>query len=260
MTIQSGSESTVQNRSGIGERSRPGKSVKNAIGSKCKWNETRKDTSANDLRRVVDETGTINPDLRKELLYSWQYGFIEDKPQEAELSRSPNLLRKDENRKSGKALTNLLKGKRQSETPLTVKMAAGAVYRKSDIAQAKNDTGAQKGKSSKKGNESLSPHGDKPKTKSKKKANDKQPANSDSDAIPNSSENLRIPQRYSKIVILTSSRDTEVNGGLNLSVKRAIPNNAGPVVENSTSSVPKGAKQSGKKAKICSNSSRGRTL
>ena len=47
------------------------------------------------IRRIVDETSTIIPDLRKELLYWWQYGFIEDKLQEIEPSRT-NLLRKDE--------------------------------------------------------------------------------------------------------------------------------------------------------------------
>ena len=39
--------------------------------------------------------------------------------------------------KSRKALTKPLKGKVTSETPSTVKTAAGAIYRKSDIAKAK---------------------------------------------------------------------------------------------------------------------------
>ena len=38
-----------------------------------------------------------------------------------------------------------------------------------------------------------------------------------------------------------------MNGGLNLSVKRVTPNNAGPVIVHSTSVVPKGTKQSNKK-------------
>ena len=59
--------------------------VKTLLEVNARWNETRRDTFANDLRRVVAETSTINPELRKELLYSWQYGFIEDRPQEAEL-------------------------------------------------------------------------------------------------------------------------------------------------------------------------------
>ena len=36
----------------------------------ARWNQTRRDTSANDLRRTVEETTTINPELRKEMLYS----------------------------------------------------------------------------------------------------------------------------------------------------------------------------------------------
>ena len=89
------------------------RALKTLLEANARWNEPRRDNSANDLRRVVDETSTINPELQKELLYSWQYGFIEDKPQEAglELAGSPNPLRKDDNMKSGKALTNPLKGK-----------------------------------------------------------------------------------------------------------------------------------------------------
>ena len=131
----------------------------------ARWNESRRDTLSNDLSRRVDETSTINPELRKEQLYSWQYGFIEDKPQEAKLTESSNLLRKDDNRKSGKALTNPLKGKVQSESPHTVKTAAGAVYRKSDIAKAKINISEPKEKSPKKVNGIRSPHGDEPKTK-----------------------------------------------------------------------------------------------
>ena len=145
------------------------KALKTLLEANALWNATRRDTTANDLRRIVNETSTINPDLRKELLGSWEYGFSKDKPQEDE-PRSPNLLRKDENRKSGKALTNPRKGKVQSETPHTVKTAAGAVYRKSDIAQTKIDTSDLKKKSPKIGKTRRSPHGDEPKTKSKKKS------------------------------------------------------------------------------------------
>ena len=73
-----------------------------------------------------------------------------------------------------------------------MKTAAGAVYRKSDTAKAKIDTGEQKEKNSKKGKSRRSPHGDEPKTKSKKKANDKQSANSDLDEIPDSPEKCKI--------------------------------------------------------------------
>ena len=86
----------------------------------------------------MDETSTIKPDLRKELLYSWEKGFIEDKPaEEQNHAWSTILLRKDESRNSGKALTNPLKGKLTSQTRSTVKTAAGAIYRKSCIAQSK---------------------------------------------------------------------------------------------------------------------------
>ena len=60
--------------------------LKTLLEANARWNEVRRDTSSNDLRRIVDETSTLNPDLRKELLYSWQYGFIEDKPREDTLT------------------------------------------------------------------------------------------------------------------------------------------------------------------------------
>ena len=131
------------------------------------------------LSGELSMNSTINPDLRKELLYSREYGFIEDKPQDDEL-KTPNLLRKDDNRKSGKALTRLLKGKVQSETPHMVKTTAGAVYRKSDIAQAKK----RSKKSRKKGNISRNPHGVEPKTKTKKKESVKEKLTSDPDEMP----------------------------------------------------------------------------
>ena len=55
--------------------------LKELLEANARWNQTRRDTSANDLRRTVDETSTINPELRKEMLYSWERGFIEDKPE-----------------------------------------------------------------------------------------------------------------------------------------------------------------------------------
>ena len=119
----------------------------------------RYNTPANDLRRIVDETSTIDPELRKELLYSWEHGFIEDKPQEQPEQRYPNLLRKDENRKSDEALMHPLKGKVRSETLHTVETAAGAVHRKSDIAESKIDASAAGEKSLKK-DQLRSPHGE----------------------------------------------------------------------------------------------------
>ena len=109
------------------------KTLKTLLEANARWNATRRDASDSDIRRLADETSTINPDLRKELLYSWEKGFIEEQTN----VWPPVLLCKDEIRKSGKALTNLLEGKVTSQTPSTVKTAAGAVYRKSEIAQSK---------------------------------------------------------------------------------------------------------------------------
>ena len=83
------------------------RALKELLEANARWNQTRRDTSANDLRRTVDETSTINPELRKEMLYSWERGFIEDKPELTtnQCHSSPILIRKDEGRKSGKALT-----------------------------------------------------------------------------------------------------------------------------------------------------------
>ena len=109
------------------------KTLKTLLEANARWNATRRDSSDSDIRSLVNETSTINPDIRKELLYSWEKGFIEEQNN----VWPPVLLCKDEIRNSGKALTNLLEGKVTSQTPSTVKTAAGAVYRKSEIAQSK---------------------------------------------------------------------------------------------------------------------------
>ena len=118
------------------ERARA-KELKQLLEANERWNATRRDISDSELRRVVDETSTINPELRKTLLYSWERGFIEDKQPKVTENLSGSFLRKHEQRRSGKALTIPLKGKVVSETPSTVKTAAGAVYQKSDIARSK---------------------------------------------------------------------------------------------------------------------------
>ena len=113
------------------------KELKQLLEAKARWNATRRDLSDSELRRVVDETSTINPELRKELFYSWERGFIEDKQTTLKENLSGSFLRKHEQRRSGKTLTIPLKSKIVSETPSTIKTAAGAVYRKSDIARSK---------------------------------------------------------------------------------------------------------------------------
>ena len=99
-----------------------------------------------------------------------------------------------------------------------MKTAAGAVYRKSDIAQTKINTSELKEKSPKKGNAKRSPHEDEPKTESKKKESGKQKANSDSDEMPEMKERSELANaaaRYQDCHSNVTSKDTEVNGGLN---------------------------------------------
>ena len=68
----------LRNTAAAKERARA-KELKQLLEANARWNVTRRDISDSELRRIVDETSTINPELRKELLYSWERGFIEDK-------------------------------------------------------------------------------------------------------------------------------------------------------------------------------------
>ena len=43
------------------------RALKELLEANARWNQTRRDTSANDLRRTEEETSTINPELRKEM-------------------------------------------------------------------------------------------------------------------------------------------------------------------------------------------------
>ena len=85
----------------------------------------------------MDETGLLNPDLRKEMIHSWEKGFIEDKEPEQSKSPPKTILRKDPLRKSGQALTKQMKGKIASESDSTIKTTTGSIYRKSNIAQSR---------------------------------------------------------------------------------------------------------------------------
>ena len=144
----------LRNTAAAKERARA-KELKQLLEANARWNVTRRDISDNELRRVVDETSTINSKLRKELLYSWERGFIEDKQTAETENWSGNFLRKHEQWKSGKALTIPLKAKIVAETPSTVRTAAGAVYRKSDVAKSRlpvqsTVSGSEKKRSAKK--------------------------------------------------------------------------------------------------------------
>ena len=113
------------------------KALKELLEANARWNYERRDAAKNGIRKLVDETGQLNPDLRKEMIYSWEKGFVEDKVENQCKSPPKTILRKDPLRKSGQALTRPIKGKIASETDSTIKTSAGSIYRKSDIAQSK---------------------------------------------------------------------------------------------------------------------------
>ena len=51
------------------------KVLKELLEANARWNNERRDAAKNDIRRLVDETGLLNPDLRKEMIYSWEKGI-----------------------------------------------------------------------------------------------------------------------------------------------------------------------------------------
>ena len=115
------------------ERNRA-RNLRNLLEANANWNAERRRYDGPSLTQLVDTTSTIDPELRKELLYSWEKGFVEDKPKGSEWN-SHNLSRRDETRKSGAALTKPFKGKVAFDSSKTVTTAAGAVYRKSDLVK-----------------------------------------------------------------------------------------------------------------------------
>ena len=244
----------LRNTAAAKERARA-KELKQLLEANARWNATRRDTSANELRRIVDETSTINPELRKELLYSWDRGFIEDKQIDETGNWSGNFLRKHEQRKSGKALTIPLKGKIVAETPSTVKTAAGAVYRKSDIAKSKVPLASTVKISEQKG----SPTGEEPRSKLQKTVREHEEVESESEEenetedhwqcnkVPN--EDSFAMDKFQISPTIVTSKDTEAGGGLNLSAKTTKPNNARPSVQNKKGSVGKPTVQEARRLK-----------
>ena len=71
------------------------KALKELLEANARWDNERRDAAKNDIRRLVDETGLLNPDLRKEMIYSWKKGFIEDKVEDQSKSPPKTILRKD---------------------------------------------------------------------------------------------------------------------------------------------------------------------
>ena len=95
--------------------------LKELLEANARWNEERRDAAEKEIRRIVNETGLSNPEFRKDMIYSWEKGFIEDKEQENTQAPKKTILRKGELRKSGQALTKRLKGEKLTETGSTVK-------------------------------------------------------------------------------------------------------------------------------------------
>ena len=128
-----------------------------------------------------------------------------------------------------------------AETPSTVKTAAGAVYRKSDIAKSKVSVPSTMSGSEKK----RSPTGEEPRSKQQKTVREYEEADSESteendmddqwqcNKVP--TEDSRATDKFQNSPTIVTSKDTETGGGLNLSGKRNKPNRAGPSVQNQKS-------------------------
>ena len=120
----------------------------------------------------------------------------------------------NEQRKSGKVLTIPLKGKIIAETPSTVKTAASAVNKKSDIAKSKVPLAlAVKGSDQKR-----SPTGEEPRSKLQKTAKEEEveSESNDEDVNLNQREYRTVPNedsttkdRFQSSPTIVTSRDTE---------------------------------------------------
>ena len=202
------------------------KALKELLEANARWNNERRDAAKNDIRRLVDETGLLNADLRKEMIYSWEKRFIEDKVEDQGKSPPKTILRKDPLRKSGQPLTKQLKGKIASKTDSTIKTSTGSIYRKSDIAQSKtvltqeNQRSASKGPSvepTKKFQRIISPELLEELRSDEELQRDMEIADA-----------MNPIDRFQKSQTVVTSKDTKAGGGLNLAIKRAKPNLAGP--------------------------------
>ena len=92
------------------------KALKEFLEANARWNQEKRGAAKNYVRWIVDETGLSNSEIRKEMIYSWEEGFTEDKEKENTHSPQKTILRKDPLRKSGQALMKPLKGKIPTET------------------------------------------------------------------------------------------------------------------------------------------------
>ena len=197
----------------------------------------------------MDETGLLNPDLQKEMIYSWEKGFVEDKVENQCKSPPKTILRKDPLRKSGQALTRPLKGKIASETDSTIKTSAGSIYRKSDLARSKTLLTQENQRST-----SKSPSLELTKKFKRISSPELLEELGSEDELQGEMEiadTINPIERFQKSQTIVTSKDTEAGGGLNLAVKRAKPNLAGPkstIEENNTNKSEKNGKE--KKSRI----------
>ena len=132
-----------------------------------------------------------------------------------------------------------------AETPSTVKTAADAVYRKSDIAKSKVPVQSTVSGSEKK----RSPTAEEPRSKQQKTVTQYEETDSksaeehdindqgQSDQVPN--EDSRALDKFQNSPVIVTSKETETGGGLNIGGKRNKPNRAGPLVQNQKSSMSK---------------------
>ena len=222
------------------------KALKELLEANARWNNERRDAAKNDIRKLVDETGLLNPDLRKEMIYSWEKGFVEDKVGNQCKSPPKTILRKDPLRKSGQALTRPLKGKIASEADSTIKTSAGSIYRISDIAQSKAVLTQENQRNSSK-SPSLEP------TKKFKRISppellEELGSEDELQGEMEIADAMNPTERFQKSQTIVTSKDTEAGGGLNLAVKRAKPNLAGPksIIEEDNTNKPE---KSGKEKK-----------
>ena len=202
------------------------KALKELLEANARWNNERRDAAKNDIRRLVDETGLLNPDLRKEMIYSWEKGFIGDKVEDQRKSPPKIILRKDPLRKSEQALTKQLKGKIASETDSTIKTSTGSIYRKSDIAQSKTVPTQENQRSA-----SKSPSAEPTKKFhriSSPELLEELGSDEELQRAMEIADAMNPIDRFQKSQTVVTSKDTEAGGGLNLAIKRAKPNLAGP--------------------------------
>ena len=220
------------------------KALKELLEANARWNYERRDAAKNDIRKLVDETGQLNPDLRKEMIYSWEKGFVEDKIENQCKSPTKTILRKDPLRKSGQALTRPLKRKIVSETDSTIRTSAGSIYRKSDIAQSKTVLTQENQRST-----SKSPSSEPTKKFKRVSSPERLEELGSEDELQGEMEiadTMNQIERFQRSQTIVTSKDTEAGGGLNLAVKRAKPNLAGPkpnTEENITNKPEKRGKE-----------------